>query len=114
MPHRAIHPDLRRQQLLRAVVLRDDHGHVRDHATELLEEVDVEVRAAELAVGHRPQPDVLLHRHDLSDRAILDLAQLFGGDRAGAELRAGGKQVVGARGSCRRGRRGTAVSREQS
>ncbi len=45
-------------------------------AAELLEEVDVEIRAAELAVGDRLQAGVLLHLHDLGDRAILDRPQV--------------------------------------
>jgi hypothetical protein len=30
---------------------------------------------AELAVGRRPQSDVLLHLHDVADRVVLDGAQ---------------------------------------
>ena len=51
------------------------------HAGELLQEVDVEVGAAELAVGDALQPDLLLEAHDLADRAVFRRAQLGARDR---------------------------------
>src|SRR4051794_35121974 len=50
-------------------------GHRRD-AVELVDEVHVPRPAAELAVGHGPQADLLLHPDDLADRVVLDRAQL--------------------------------------
>ena len=47
----------------------------RFHAFELLEEVDVEVGAPELAVGDALQPDVFLQPHNVRDGAVLDGAQ---------------------------------------
>src|SRR5690606_9028413 len=46
------------------------------HAAELVDEVHVPGGAAELAVGGRPQADVLLHLDDLADLLVLDAAQL--------------------------------------
>src|SRR5262249_4217635 len=65
-----------RRQLLGAVRALDHHRDVGLHAAQLLEEIDVEVGAAELAVGDRLQPDILLEPDDLGDRLVLDLAQL--------------------------------------
>ena len=60
----------------RAVGLPDRHRDVGLDAAELLEEVDVEVGAAELAVGDALQADVFLELDDLGDRVVLDRAQL--------------------------------------
>ena len=65
-------------------------------AAELLEEVDVEVGAAELAVGDALEAHVLLELHDLGDRLVFDLAQLLGRDLALGLLLARLQQVLGA------------------
>jgi hypothetical protein len=54
----------------------------RGDAAELVDEVHVPGGAAELAVGRRPQPTVLLLAHDVADRLVLDAAQLVGVDAA--------------------------------
>jgi hypothetical protein len=74
--------DHRRGQFLGAIGLSDGDRDVGLHAAELFQEVDVEVGAAELAVGDGLQPHVGLELHDLGDRAVLDLAQLGGRDLA--------------------------------
>src|SRR5258708_37771730 len=66
---------------LLAVEVRGEPA-ARLHAVELLEEVDMEIGAAELAVGHRLEAKALLEAHDVADREVLDLAQLFLRDRA--------------------------------
>ena len=43
-------------------------------AVERVDEVHVPGGAAELAVGDRLQPDLLLHAHDVADRLVLDRA----------------------------------------
>ncbi len=83
----------RRRELLGAVGLPDGDRDVRLDAAELLEEVDVEIGAAEFAVGDRLQAGVLLHLHDLGDRAILDRAQLRRRDLAARLLLARLEQV---------------------
>ena len=71
---------------------RDVPGFLRD-PVELVDEVHVPRGAAELAVGRRAEPDVLLHRHGLADRVVLDRAQLGGVDPARGEVLARLKQV---------------------
>src|SRR6185295_6494512 len=81
------HAHHRRRELLAAVGLLDGRRNVGLDAGELLEKVDVEVGAAELAVGDAAQPHVLLEADDLGDRVVLDGAQLRGRDLAlGAAL----------------------------
>src|SRR5581483_488760 len=60
----------------------DVAGLLRD-PVELVDEVHVPRRAAELAVGRRLQPDLLLLPHDLADRLVLDAPQLVVVDAAG-------------------------------
>ena len=61
---------------------------------ELVDEVHVPGRAAELPVGRRLQPDVVLHLHDRADRVVLDGAQLLGASRRpGGELLASLQQL---------------------
>ena len=43
--------------------------------------------AAELAVGHTLEPDLLLHPHEIADRRILDPPQLPGREPAGLMIR---------------------------
>jgi hypothetical protein len=62
----------------RAVGLPDRDRDVGLDAAELLEEIDVEVGAPELAVGDALQADVFLEPDDLGDRVVLDFAQRFG------------------------------------
>ena len=105
--HLVDHAHHRRRELLGAVGLLDRDRDVGLHAAELLEEIDVEVGAAELAVGDALQADVFLELDDLGDRrrprpraaARRDLA-------AGALCSRASSRASGA-GSCRRGRRGT-------
>jgi len=61
-------------------------GHDRHHALELLEEIDVEIGAAELAVGDALQAPVLLELDDVADRLVLDRAQLGAADRVLLEM----------------------------
>jgi hypothetical protein len=55
-----------------------DHGD----AIQLLQKVDVEEGAPELAVGNAEKPDLLLAPHHALDRRVLDLAQGLGGGLA--------------------------------
>src|SRR5258705_13308453 len=61
-------------------------ARVRFHAIELLEEVDVEVLAAEFAIGDAMKAESFLELHDVADRIVLDLAQLWLGYLALPEL----------------------------
>ena len=92
--HLVDHADHRRGQFLGAVRLPDRDRDVGLDAAELLEEVDVEIGAAELAVGDALEADVLLELHDLGDRLVFDLAQLLGRDVAARLLGAGFEQVL--------------------
>src|SRR5689334_21610234 len=85
------------------------HGDaaVRLDAVELRQEVDVEVRAPELAVGDAAQPEVLLELDDAANRLVLHLAKRGSVQRARLELVARVEQefrpeeaadVVGAKG----------------
>ena len=60
----------------------DGHAFAHLHAFELLEEVDVEERAAEFAVGDAVQAPVLLLLHDLANRFVFHCAQRCGVDLA--------------------------------
>ena len=55
-------------------------------AAELVDEVHVPGRTAELAVGRGPQADVFLHPYDVGDGRVLDGAQVIVGDLAGRAL----------------------------
>jgi hypothetical protein len=79
-----------------AVGLADGDRDVGLDAADLLQKVDVEIGAAELAVGDALQSDVLLELHDLGDRLVFHRAQLLGGDVALGLLLAGFQQVLGA------------------
>ena len=107
-------PDVHRRRLepdLGAVVLaelRDEFAVMRLHALEALQEIDVKVGAAELAVGDPLQADVLLSVHDLADAFVLDRVQVGRREPAGGEALARCLAVARGEESCRRGRRGTA------
>ncbi len=84
-------------------------GDVARHGdtVELLEEVEMEPRPAELAVGHGPHADRFELGDRVGDRDILGLTEFGGRDRAVGALLAGGEQrrrtqqapdVVGAEG----------------
>ena len=65
-------------------------------ALELRQEVDVEIGAAELAVGDAAQAQVLLELDDAADRVVLHAAQRRGVDGAGLVLLARIEQRLGA------------------
>ena len=64
------------------------------HAADLVHEVHVPRRAAELAVGDALQADVLLHLHDRADRIVLDGLQLRGADAAVLVIVARAQQLL--------------------
>lgn len=79
---------------------QDGRGTILDlagdgDAIELLEEVEVEVGAAELAISDGAQAVLHLLGHDLLNPLVLDLAQLFGGDGALGLLLAGVEHRLG-------------------
>ena len=94
MPHLVDHAHHRRRELFRAVGAADRHHFARLHAAQLLEEIDVEVRAPKFAVGDGRKADVLLHLHDLGDRAVLDGAELRRRDLAARLLLARLEQIL--------------------
>jgi hypothetical protein len=65
-------------EFLGAVRLLDRHWNVGLDATELLQEVDMEIRATKLAVSDTLQAHVLLQPDRIADGAILHFAQLRG------------------------------------
>jgi hypothetical protein len=75
-------------------LLLDRDGNVGLHAAELLQEVDVEIGAAELAVGDALQADVFLELDDLGNGVVFDGAQGLFGDLAFLLLRAGVEQAL--------------------
>ena len=75
VPDTVDHAHHGRRELLRAVGAADRHHFARLDAAQLLQEIDMEVGPAELAVGDGRKADPLLHPHDFADRAVLDLAQ---------------------------------------
>jgi hypothetical protein len=94
--HLVDHAHHRRRQLLRAIGLTDGDRDVGLDAADLLQKVDVEIGAAELAVGDALQAHVFLELHDLGDGLVFDRAQLLGRDVALGLLLAGLQQVLGA------------------
>jgi hypothetical protein len=96
MAHLVDHTHDRWSQLLGPVRLFDHHRNVRLDPAQLLKEVDVEIGAAEFAVGDRLQADILLELDDLGDCLVLDLAQLGGAELALGLLVARLEQVLGA------------------
>ena len=73
------------------VVERDLDGVVLDllDTAELVDEVHVPRRAAQLAVGRRLQADLALHANDLTDRFVFNPLEVRSGDQALGELVAG-------------------------
>ena len=65
-------------------------------AVELVDEVHVPRRAAELTVGGRLEADLLLHPDRVANRLVLDSPQLVGADPALRELLAGLEQLAAA------------------
>ena len=80
MAHLVDHADHRRCEFLGAVRPQHRNRDVGLDATELGQEVDVEIGAAKLTVGDALKPDILLEIDDLGDRLVLDQAQLLGAD----------------------------------
>ncbi len=95
--HLADDADRRRREFFAAVGPLDRDRDVGLDAAELIEKVDVEVGAAELAVGDRLQAAVTLELHDVGDGAVFHLAQLRGADLALGPLLAGVEQNFGRR-----------------
>jgi hypothetical protein len=68
-------------------------GHLRD-AVDGIDEVHVPRRAAELAVGRRPQADVALHADDVGDGLVLYPPELRVLDLPGGVPGAGVEEVL--------------------
>ena len=85
----AVDVQRRRRELDVALLVVEGDGDVagllRD-PVELVDEVHVPGGAAELAVGRRTQPDLLLLAHGLPDRVVLDPTELGGVDPAGCVI----------------------------
>ncbi len=60
--------------------------------TQLVDEVHVPRAAAQLAVGGRLEPDVLLHPHDVADGGVLGSAEVLGVEATGRGVLAGLEQ----------------------
>ena len=60
--------------------------------TQLVDEVHVPRAAAQLAVGGRLEPDLLLHPHDVADGVVLGGAEVLGADATGGGVLAGLEQ----------------------
>ena len=75
---------------------------------ELVDEVHVPGRPAELAVGRGLQADLLLHPDDVADRGVLGRAQRLVGELAGSVAGPGVEQRRRRGAGSRRGRHGTA------
>ena len=95
----AVHVQRGRGPLDGAGRVAELHGQVAGgvaDAAQLVDEVHVPGRAAELAVGGRLQAEPLLHRDGIGDRVVLDGPQLRRVDAAGRELIARGVNALGA------------------
>jgi hypothetical protein len=95
-----------RRELLAAVGPLDHDRKIGLDAADLLEEIDVEIGAAEFSVGDRLQAGLFLEFDDFGDRLVLDLAQLGRIDLAARLAARAPRAGISAAGSCRRGRRG--------
>ncbi len=67
-------------QLFHAIGAQHGDRDIGCNATQLLQKVNVEVSAAELAIGDAFEADILLKLHDVSDGLVLDGTQLFSSD----------------------------------
>ena len=76
------HPHCRRGEFLGAVGLDESDGYVGLHASELVEEINMEIGASEFAVGDAFEPHVLLEADDFGDGAVLHQPQLLLGEFA--------------------------------
>ena len=94
MHRRRLEPDLGAVVLAE---LRDEFAVMGLHALEALEEIDVKVGAAELAVGDPLQADVLLSMHDLADAFVLDRVQVGRREPARGEALTRFSQSLGAK-----------------
>ena len=78
-------------------------------AAELVDEVHVPRRAAELPVGRRAEAEVLLQGDDVADGVVLGRAQAVGVDAARREVVTGLHETPAGAAGCRRARPGTAA-----
>ncbi|CAM5201899.1 hypothetical protein CDEF62S_01970 [Castellaniella defragrans] len=69
-------------------------GIVGGHATQLTQKIQVEIGAAELAVGDGLQADVFLEMYGFGDGAVFDLPQGRGVDLASRMAITGFQQIV--------------------
>ena len=95
-PHLAVDAQRREPGLERpagvAELDRDVAGHL-GHPAQLVDEVHVPGRPAELAVGGGLQADLLLHGHHVGDRLVLHRPQVIGGQAPGREILPGLQQA---------------------
>ena len=89
------HADNGWRQFLGAVGSLDGDRNIGFHAAHLLQKVDVEIGASELAVGDGFEAHILLKLYDLGDGFVFHHPQLFGGDVALGLLFAGFQEVSG-------------------
>jgi hypothetical protein len=94
--HLIDHAHHRWRQFHGAVGPLDSDRDVGLHPADLLQEIDVEIGAAEFAVGDAFKAHVFLEPHDFGDGLVFDFAQLFRRDLALGFLLAGLEQVLGA------------------
>ncbi len=87
-------------------------GRARQSSTpsSIVEEIEMPPGAAKLAVGRKLEADLLLLADDLFDLAVLDRLELRRRDRALFALGCALPSAARCAGSCRHGRRETAVS----
>ena len=94
-------PDMHGRRLeadLGSVVLaeaRDIFAVMGLDALEPLEEIDVEIGAAELAIGDRLEADILLGADDLANAFVLERMQVLGRKLAGGEFLARRLEALG-------------------
>ena len=96
MAERRRHAGRRPETDLAAIVAPERRGEaaLADlDAVQLLEEVDVEEGAPELAVGDALEAHLLLAARHVTDRRVLDRAQGFGGDLAASMPRASSRRL---------------------
>ena len=69
------HADGRWRRLCGAIRIQDGDRDVGGHATELLQEVNVKIGAAKLAIGDRLQTHLFLECNDVGNGLVFDFAQ---------------------------------------